>query len=290
MKLAPLLLKRALKAVLHHGYGTFFPEPPELAIIKNNSADVVMELANIDLDTYRGYDPILLFAPKSRLNVRRVSLLHPYDFIFYTALILALKTPVSKSRLPIDRVFSYRTEGTSNSELYRAATSWKEFRGVIEKRAVDDANCIVGVTDIGDFFPRIYHHRLINALEVGCGSSLEPHIRVLEKMLARFSGGTSYGIPVGPPASRILGEAALIDVDSTLLSFGVDFIRFVDDYVIFAERAQDANSFPLMSELFFDFAYRPKWYWSKLLKRTRFVNVRDSTGHIDWVEQPANEP
>jgi hypothetical protein len=33
----------------------------------------------------------------------------------------------------------------------------------------------------------------------------------------------------------------LADVDSTLLSFGVDFIRFVDDYIIFANRVQDAE-------------------------------------------------
>jgi len=60
-------------------------------------------------------------------------------------------------------------------------------------------------------------------------------------MLSRFSGGTSYGIPVGPPASRLLGEAVLVDIDSTLLSFGIDFIRFVDDYIIFADRPQDAE-------------------------------------------------
>jgi hypothetical protein len=242
MKLAPPLLKRALKATLHHGYGTFFPTPPEVKLIKANSAEVIAELSNIDLDTYQGHDPILLFAPKSRLNVRRVSLLHPYDFIFYTSLVLALKASVSKSRLPIDRVFSYRTEGTSASELYRTTPSWKDFRSAIEKRAVEDPDCIVGVTDIADFYPRIYHHRLVNALEAGCDRKMEHHIRLLEKMLTRFSGGTSYGIPVGPPASRVLGEAALIDVDSTLLSFGVDFSRFVDDYFIFARRTKTQST------------------------------------------------
>jgi hypothetical protein len=38
-----------------------------------------------------------------------------------------------------------------------------------------------------------------------------------------------------------LGEAVLIDVDSTLLSFGIDFIRFVDDYIIFADKVQEAE-------------------------------------------------
>jgi hypothetical protein len=60
-------------------------------------------------------------------------------------------------------------------------------------------------------------------------------------MLFRFSEGTSYGIPVGPPASRLLGEAVLVDVDSSLISFGIDFIRYVDDFVLFANDAKDAE-------------------------------------------------
>jgi uncharacterized protein (DUF433 family) len=240
MNLSSALLKRALKATLHHGYGTLFAEPPELGIVKSNWTALVVELSKIDLDTYPGYDAILSFAPKSRLNVRRVGLLHPYDFIFYTALVLALKPLISKSRLPVDKVFSYRTEGTTPNELYQRASSWKDFRNTVELRSVN-ADCIVGVTDIADFYPRIYHHRLMNALEASADKTTKEYIRVLGKMLTRFSGGTSYGIPVGPPASRLLGEAVLIDVDSTLLSFGIDFIRFVDDYIIFADRVQDAE-------------------------------------------------
>ena len=212
MKLTPALLSRALKAVLHHGYGIFFPEPPELKIVKANWSSLVKELANVDLDTYQGYDPILSFAPKaSRLNVRRVGLLHPFDMIFYTGLALALKAAISKSRLPSDKVFSYRTEGTKTHELYRAASGWQDFRNVIARRAANNSTCILGVTDIADFYPRIYHHRLVNALAASSGAAMKAYIRALEKMLDKFSGGTSYGIPVGPPASRLLGEAVLID-------------------------------------------------------------------------------
>ena len=60
-------------------------------------------------------------------------------------------------------------------------------------------------------------------------------------MLSRFSEGNSYGIPVGPPASRLLAEAVLIDVDSALMSYSIDFLRFVDDYVIFARTPEDAE-------------------------------------------------
>lgn len=52
----------------------------------------------------------------------------------------------------------------------------------------------------------------------------------------------SYGIPVGPVASRPLGEAILIDIDSTLKSSGADFLRYVDDHVFFAKSPESAVS------------------------------------------------
>jgi reverse transcriptase-like protein len=239
--LKPQLLERGLAAATFHGYGTFLPEPPEFTLVRKNWKNTKAFLTSIDLDTYEGYSPIRSFAPKSRLNVRRVSLLHPYDFIFYTSLALAMKEGIAKSRLSADRVFSYRTEKTSIKQLYAASPSFKEFKAAAAKRVTANPEGFIGVTDIADFFPRIYQHRLINALEATTAGTQRDKIRALEKMLFRFSEGTSYGIPIGPPASRLLAEAVLIDVDSTLISYGVDFIRFVDDYVIFSERPQDAE-------------------------------------------------
>ncbi|SRR6266566_5843398 len=49
-----------------------------------------------------------------------------------------------------------------------------------------------------------------------------------------------------------------------------------------------ADSFPLLSDLFFNVTYTPKWCWRSSMKRTRFVNVRDSQGNLEWVKQPLN--
>ncbi len=46
-----------------------------------------------------------------------------------------------------------------------------------------------------------------------------------------------------------------------------------------------ASGFQEKSELFFDVTYRPKWFWGRLQKRTRFTNVRDSTGRVLWIKQ-----
>lgn len=221
VKLNKTLLKRGLAAILTHGYTDFFPTPPELEIVRKNWNELSRELADIDLDTYDGYSQIFCFAPKlSKLNVRKVGLLHPFDLILYTSIVSALRKGISAARLPADKVFSYRIEGSDKNSLYAATPSWKEFREAVQARVSSDPTTIVGITDIADFYPRIYQHRLVNALEASSEASERPYIRVLEKMLSRLSG-TSYGIPVGPPASRLLGEAILIDVDSTLVSFGI---------------------------------------------------------------------
>ena len=48
-------------------------------------------------------------------------------------------------------------------------------------------------------------------------------------------------MPVGSNASRILAEAALIEIDNYLISKNIDFCRFVDDYRIFAKSASEAH-------------------------------------------------
>jgi Reverse transcriptase (RNA-dependent DNA polymerase) len=241
LKLSQALLSRGLSATLAHGYGSFFPPPPELTVVKKHWREIRLELADIDLDTYEGHSPVWAFAPKSRLMVRRVALLHPFDFILYTSIILALRDSISRSRLGPNTVFSYRSEAAPANRLYLPSPSWRDFREAVIAKVTDNPDKFIGFTDIADFYPRIYQHRLVNALQAATRPVDRSYIRVLEKMLFRLSEGTSYGIPVGPPASRVLGEAVLIDVDSTLLSYDIDFVRYVDDFVIFADNPQDAE-------------------------------------------------
>src|SRR5713101_2158893 len=119
LHLTPDELDRSITAILLHGYGDFFPDPPELSLLVNKWEDIRKELVQVDLDLYEGYDVKFAFAPKSRVNVRRVALLHPYDLVFYTALVLALRDGITSSRLPLreNRVFSYHAEGAADGIL-----------------------------------------------------------------------------------------------------------------------------------------------------------------------------
>ena len=94
----------------------------------------------------------------------------------------------------------------------------------------------VAVTDIADFYPRIYHHRLDNALQVATSKS--NHIKALKQLLSGWNKTESYGIPVGSAPSRLLAELVMTDIDQALLAQGIDFIRFNDDYRIFPRFTQ----------------------------------------------------
>jgi hypothetical protein len=88
------------------------------------------------------------------------------------------------------------------------------------------------VCDIADFYQRIYHHSLENALKQAAkDSALIPNIM---KFIANYSNTKSYSLPVGGPAARLLSELVLNKTDRLLQSAGIDFCRFADDYHIFA--------------------------------------------------------
>lgn len=56
-----------------------------------------------------------------------------------------------------------------------------------------------------------------------------------------LSSQTSYGLPVGGNASRILAEMLLNSVDRLLVANRVTFARFVDDYYIFCQTKEQAH-------------------------------------------------
>jgi len=59
-------------------------------------------------------------------------------------------------------------------------------------------------------------------------------------LLSGWNGTETFGIPVGSAPCRLLAELAISDVDQALLANGVQFIRFNDDYRIFATSHAEA--------------------------------------------------
>ncbi|MDH5726337.1 MAG: hypothetical protein OEY60_12785, partial [Nitrospira sp.] len=115
------------------------------------------ELKRRDLDTHTCYEALKAFVPKSRLNIRNVSLLHPFDLLIYTALSMILRDDIAAARMPLhaQRVFSFRSEKASPDMLYASKPGYKEFRDRQRKKARARSTKFIGVTDIADFYSRI---------------------------------------------------------------------------------------------------------------------------------------
>lgn len=239
-------LENAFLAINHHGYSAMLPEPYEWQAIKNKWQEIRDHIKSIDLDSYEPYKPMKIFAPKNRANIRVVHLLHPQDLIIYTALVLIIKNDIEDSRInkKSKRVFSYRVDKSRDDRLYDSKGARDAYIDQIEKKTNRENIKFVGIADIADFYPSIYQHRLENAVQtIALNQRGKDVARILvKKLISNLMGRNSYGIPVGPYASRVLAEALLIDVDAYLYSNGVDFVRWVDDYSIFCKSEYEAQS------------------------------------------------
>lgn len=239
-------LDNAFRAISHHGYSTMLPEPPEWKVIAENWQTVRDALEKLDLDTYEPMKVMKVFAPKNRANVRITHMLHPQDLIIYTALVLIAKNDIEAARVPVKskRVFSYRCIPNADDRLYDSRGSHEAYKDQLDRKSNKAQVRFVAIADIADFFPRVNQHRLENVIQTVAKSQRVTDVaRVLvKKLISNLMGRDSFGIPVGPYASRILAEASMIDVDEFLLTQGVDFVRWVDDYNIFCKTEYEAQS------------------------------------------------
>lgn len=269
-------LNASFAAISHHGYSTMLPEPVEWTVVKNNWEVIRTAIEKIDLDNYEPYSVTRVFAPKSRANIRVTHLLHPQDLIIYTALVIIASVDIEAHRISekSKRVFSYRVTGDARIGLYSSKGSYEAYIQKLQDKSNKSSVRFVAMADIADFYPRIYQHRLENVIEsVATNQRTTEVARVLvRKMIGNLMGRNSYGIPVGPYASRILGEAILIDVDANLQSQGVDFVRWVDDYNIFCKNEYEAQSviFGLAEWLFSNHGLTLQSAKSKILPILRY--------------------
>lgn len=236
-------LEQARDALIFHGLDSFFPKFAEFDHVVNNWQQIAEHIQKIDLDTYEPYKHHRTYVAKTDKLVRPIDRLHVQDLLIYTAITLILRDCIEESRLPqsAKKSFSYRSK-KHPGRLYETTNSYEKYRKATEERLSLKKTKFVATTDITDFFPRVYQHRLENAIESFLNTEREREAnRVLcKKLLPRFSNGTSYGIPTGPFASRILAEALLVDVDATLSDKGIDFVRWLDDITIFTKTDEEA--------------------------------------------------
>jgi Reverse transcriptase (RNA-dependent DNA polymerase) len=266
-----------------------FPLPPENHTFFDLPEKVVALLEDLhgDFESWRdSYGPIneSALAMVGYTAFRWVTQLDPLWNAYLLGLVLSLAERIEEARISVDQevVFSYRYEYDSSDHRLFADGGWRAFN----ERSLDLASShpYVLVCDIADFYARIYHHRLENSLLLLNAGQAVPHR--IDRVLNLFSNGTSYGLPVGGPAARLLAELLLNRVDRLLLTHGVTFCRFADDYHIFVESREGAyDALRFLTE--------------KLLQnegltlqraKTRIVSSRDFRVSSDFAPAPKNEP
>lgn len=241
----------ALKHIDAHGDTDLFPRPFEFSAIAHcwepgrgygeiKSRGVRELLRAYDLSSWSLRPQRRCITPKNRYGFRIGTQLDPLDSLFFNGIVYEIGEEIEAARVAKDRnvVHSYRFKPSVDGDMFDRGFGYRTFLRAVEEKSSEPHYLWIVTADIADFYPRIYSHPLENALSVSVGS--RPHTDALVRFLGQLNQSVSYGLPVGPSASRLLAELVISDVDRLLLSDGVDFVRFVDDYRIFCRTERDA--------------------------------------------------
>jgi retron-type reverse transcriptase len=177
--------------------------------------------------------------PKDDLSCRRATQLNLADSIILTAIIHQYGNKIEQRRLSTseNRVFSYRFKPAQDGWLYDRNFDWTPFWETCYRRASKYSHALI--LDISDFYNQIYHHTVENQLiESGLPNQVK---RWVLELLKSLTAKVSRGIPVGPHAAHLLAEASLIPIDNSLVAQGIDYLRYVDDLVVFVNSDIEAR-------------------------------------------------
>jgi hypothetical protein len=246
-------LRFAVRNVATHGDTDVFPFPIENRWFQDDEEVVLRLIGEIDahFDTWVNNYPILsekALGGVGYTGFRAATQIDPIWNAYLLALVVEIAADIEVARISPDRqiAFSYRFKADlTKATMFDPAIGW----GAFHRSALEEAKAhpIVLTTDISDFYQRIYHHRLDNALKQA--SPNKDAVGRIMRLLFRLSARTSYGLPIGGPAARLLAELVLNRVDRLLLARGIRFKRFVDDYIIFAaDRDEAQRNLAILSE------------------------------------------
>lgn len=238
----------AVQNAYKEGLTDIFPRPFEIDLLKNKY--FAMEVQKIVENRLKSgtlnalkVHPVqhVLYPKKEAFDFRRAALMQPIDTITYLALVLTIADELETHRPQAakKRVFSYRFK-PKDGLLFKPEYNFTTFEQHVSAHIKKPRTKVLVKCDIASFYDRLNLHRLESTL---LGFSLDKgKVNLINNLLLFWANRDSYGLPIGGNASRILAEASLISVDDYLLSNGINFCRFVDDYRFFAPSIQSAHA------------------------------------------------
>jgi hypothetical protein len=231
-----LFLKRTsldwgLANALKYSDTNVFPKPFEFSAIQFGWEKIAEYLEKSNILKWNTRSHRTLLAPKPMWGFRQVTQCDPLDFIILTSIIYEIAQKIEHSRIAeaAQVVFSHRVGIDADGRFYSPASNYLAFLSKARELASSNPNGYVVITDITDFYPRLYHHRIETALHevLGRGSG---HVKALMQLLGDWNGTKSFGLPIGPKPLGLIAEVAIIDVDRYLLDEGCRYVRYVDDF------------------------------------------------------------
>jgi reverse transcriptase-like protein len=235
--------RMAVNNIASGGDTDVFPLPPENSLFFDRADEAVAILDDLhtNFDKWKAENgPVneSALAMVGYTSFRWVAQLDPIWNAYLLGLVLSMADDIEATRISTSQqtVFSYRYDYDPATHRLFRESAWRHFNEQSLRNT--DSHEFVLTCDISDFYPRIYHHRLENSLLLLRPDSPIPHR--IDRVLNLFSGGISYGLPVGGPAARLLSEILLNRVDHLLFAQGITFCRFADDYHLFINSREEA--------------------------------------------------
>ncbi len=231
----------ALQHARTYGDTDIFPRIFEFEAIADAWAEIKASIQAEDLMAWTVRPHRRCLVAKHRFGYRLSTQLDPLDLIVFTALIHEIGSKLEAERVPAadNIVHSYRFSPDSDGRMYSDKYTYRTFQQASQLICDETLPTHVVIADIADFFPRLYTHRIDNALESALGVG-HMHAIAIKRLIGQWAGAYSYGIPVGSAASRLLAEVTISDVDQLLLSEDASYLRYSDDFRIFCNSEADA--------------------------------------------------
>ncbi|MER8388165.1 RNA-directed DNA polymerase [Mesorhizobium sp. M0166] len=239
-------VRRAINHLGSFGDTDLFPRLPEMRCFLERPGTIAKDCENLNIGQYMPVGVVETLTPKSWLGFRIAHQLTASDNVIYLAGLLDCAPYLESARLPKDEneAFAYRFSEGESLRIFEPARGYHQWLAHLsglsgpENPFAEDRPAIV--TDISDFYQRIYFHRIENVLQdAGCPKGPSD---LVKKIIKTTRARQSYGLPVGSTASRLLAECLLNDTDMLLKNMGVKFTRYVDDFRIAVPAGMEAHS------------------------------------------------
>lgn len=242
-------IQLAVDNIAKYGDTDIFPYPIEKLIFFDKRDEIIGLLQELDknfVNEIVNNPPVNIsaLAPIGYTGFRWATQIDPFWNAYFLSAVIEMGEAIEKVRIKKEEgvVYSYRfCVNQEKRMLFDTDYNWLRFqRDSLDFLKNNSDYEYVVVCDIADFYNRIYHHPLENALDrLDAGNDLPKKIK---NIIQKFSNTKSYGLPIGGEAARLLAELTLNNSDKLLFSHGFKFKRFVDDIHIFCRTMQEAHS------------------------------------------------